>query len=346
MGAEALPLLFASPHLGKLRHLAIPRHHFDDDAMSALTDSSVTLRSLDLSVETMEEIGSGGRDEDTLAHAGMVRLAAWPGLAHVEALSLTGIQMSTEGLAAVLGSPHNTSMRSLTLRSVSDYDWEEDERPDVLEAFDQARQGLSLRMLDIGENQLSGDSAGALRDCAALAELECLHAPMFRDYESDHLQTILFAPWMDSVRELVLDDNGLETLQQVITRSPKRLLRMSAVSQFPWSEMAGVVDSIAEGPTLPSLQSLNLRGCNIPDDALAKLGGVDTLPALLELVLGESDWHEQTHYTDDGVAKFLQTPLGQRLQSISTDLGPAYDRLPHRDAALVLGDVDSGHVEL
>lgn len=346
MGSDALPSLLASPHLDNLRHLGLSRHHLDDAAIDALVDADLTLHGLDLSVETMEEIGSGGRDEDNLERDGMTRLAAWPGLANVEALNLTGIQMTPEGLAALLSSPHNGKLRSLSLRSVSDYDWEEDDRPDVLAGFSAAREGLMLSALDIGENQLSPDSAGAIRDCPALAKLEALAVPMFREYESDALQTILFAPWMDSVRELVLDDNGLDVLQIVINRRPKHLLRLSAVSQFPWSEMNGLVDAIAEGPALASLQSLDLKGCAVQDDALEKLGGVDTLPALLELRLGESEWHEATHYTDAGVKAFLDTPLGKRLRSFVADLGPTYDRLPRPEAHVVLGDLDTGHVAL
>ena len=340
MTDDALPVLLASPHLGRLRALAIPHHHFGNDAIDALVAADLSLTELDLSVETQDQIGSMGREDTVVGEMGIARLASAPSFASIERLNITGIQLGEVGLMAVLASPHNGRLRALGIRSVSDYDMESYDRPDVLNAFEHARAGVAIEELDIGENELTQESAYELAESKALAGLKVLRLEM-NSGDTAELQTILAtAPWFDSVAALHLDDNHIGALDAVLARAPESLAALSLASSYPWSSLEGLPETLAAGPNLPTVRWLDLTGCALGDAGLAALGEVRTLPGLVALRLGVSEYDEEVAYTETGAKAFAESHLGKQLRCLVTDLGPDVDRLPDPPMTSIGDDED------
>ena len=331
LGDEALGTLLDSPHLGKLRRLRLPFHQLGNEGLERLTEASLPrLVELGLRVVTMDNVGSAGRDEDGITGEGIVALCAWDQMAKIERLDLTGNQIGEMGLTALLASPNTKRITSLRIRSVSDYDYENDGRPDVLQAFEHAKKAdRHYEELDIGENELSSDAVKSLSASPTLENLRIFSFDFSQDDEQ--LARLLDAKWLDAVHVMSLDETTVPVVKKLLNRSPKSLHTLSLRSSFPRSDLKGVVTAIAGAPAHKALQSINMLGCNIDDAALQKLGAVTTLPALIELQLGAnassgySD--DENSYSDEAAAAFLESPLGKQLRSVSLGI-EALDRLP------------------
>ncbi|MDQ3341762.1 MAG: TIGR02996 domain-containing protein [Myxococcota bacterium] len=327
---EALSVLLESPHLGRLRRLRLPFHQLSNDGLELLTQTSLPrLVELGLAVETMDSIGSGGRDGDGINGDGIIALCAWDQMAKIERLDLTGNQIGETGLTALLASPNTKRLTSLRIRSVSDYDFENDQRPDVLQAFAHAKGDRHFEELDIGENELSSDAVSALKGSPVLENLRIFSFDFSQD--DTQLAKLLDAKWLDAVHILSLDETTLPVVKKVLNRAPKSLHSLSLTSSFPRSDLKGVVTALAGAPEQKALQSIDLLGCNIDDAALKKLGAVTTLPALIALRLGsnsESGYSDDGNsYSDDAARAFAESPLGKQLRSVVVGI-EALDRLP------------------
>jgi uncharacterized protein (TIGR02996 family) len=343
---KALGTLLESPHLGKLRRLRMPFHQVSNEGLERLAEASLPqLVELGLAVETMDRIGSGGRDGDIITGDGIMALCAWPQMAKVERLDLTGNQIGEQGLTALLASPNTKRLKSLRIRSVSDYDFENDERPDVLQAFAHAKADRQLDELDIGENELTSDAVKPLIASPALAKLRIFAFDFHQSYSgADQLGKLLDAPWLDEVHILSLTETTLPMVKKVLNRAPKSLHTLRLTSSFPRSDLKGIVTALTGAPAQEALQSLDLFGCNIDDAALKKLGAAKTLPSLIELRLGanpESGYgDEENPYSDDAARAFLDSPLGKQLRSVVVGIAKL-DRLPPPDR-VTLDDDDDG----
>ena len=328
---DGLAALLESPHLTKLRRLRIPFHELSNEGIAQLAEATLPqLVELDLSVVTMDSVGSGGRDPDGITGEGIVALCNWDQMAKINRLDLTGNQIGDMGLTALLTSKNTKRLTSLRIRSVSDYDFENDERPDVLQAFQQGKGDRHFEELDIGENELTSAGVKAL---IASPTLEKLRMFAFDFSHSDDELAQLFdkAKWLDEVHILSLNETTSGVVKKLLGRAPKSLHTLSMKSSFPRSNLKGLVPVLAGSPEQKALQSLDLLGAALDDAALKKLGGVTTLPALIALRLGanaETGYgDDENPYSDEAAQAFLESKLGKQLRSVTLGI-EKLDRLP------------------
>ncbi len=336
---EALGILLDSPHLGKLRRLRLPFHQLTNAGVERLTAAELPrLVELGLEIETQDSVGSGGRDVDGIINGeGIVALCNWDQMAKVECLDLTGNQIGELGLTALLTSKNTKRLTSLRIRSVSDYDLENDERPDVLQAFAHAKGDRSFEELDIGENELTSAGVKGLTKCPALEKLRIFSF----DFSGDNQLAKLVddAKWLDGVHILSLTDTTLPVVKKVLGRAPEALHTLKLSSAFPRSDLKGIVAALVAAPP-KALQSLDLFGCTVDDAALKKLGTIK-LPALIELRLGANNetgyGDDENPYSDDTAKAFVESALGKQLRSVVVGI-EALDRLPLQPAVLDLAE--------
>ncbi len=339
---KALGILLDSPHLGRLRRLRLPFHHLGNAGLERLAEASLPqLVELGLAVETMDRIGSGGRDGEGINGDGVVALCAWDQMAKLERLDLTGTQIGETGLTALLTSKNTKRLTSLRIRSVSDYDFENDERPDVLTAWEHAKGDRALEELDIGENELTSGAVDALKSSPVLEKLRMFSFNF--SHADNQLVRLLDAKWFDGVHVMSLNETTLPVVKKVLSRDLKSLHTLTATSSFPRSDLKGVVGALTAASPQQSLQSLDLFGCNLDDASLKKLGAVKTLPSLIALRLGansESGYSdEENPYGDDAAKAFLESPLGKQLRSIVVGI-EGLDRLPPPERVTLDDDDD------
>jgi uncharacterized protein (TIGR02996 family) len=342
---DALGTLLDSPHLGKLRRLRLPLNQLSNAGLERLAEASLPrLVELGLAVETMDRVGSGGRDGDGITGDGIVALCAWDQMAKLERLDLTGNQIGEMGLTTILASKNTKRLTSLRIRSVSDYDYENDGRPDVLSAFENAKTAdRHFEELDIGENELTAEAVRALSATPVLEKLRIFAFDFSQD--DGQLAKLLDAKWLDGVNVLSLNETTLPVVKKVLSRAPKSLHTLSVTSSFPRSNLKGVVNAFAAAPE-NALQSLDLLGCAIDDDALEKLGTVTTMPSLIALRIGANPSSgysaRKNPYSEDAARAFLESPLGTQLRSASVRI-PALDRLPVGGVAGPTSDRDDDY---
>lgn len=339
---DTFEVLLKSKHLGKLRALRLPFHQLTNEGLEHLASASLPqLVELDLSVETMDRLGSGGRDGEGINGDGIVALCAWPQMAKIERLDLTGNQIGAAGLTAILTHKNTKAIKSLKIRSVSDYDMETYERPDVLIAFKNAKGDRSFEELDIGENELTSGAAKEIKGSPVLSKLKRFAFDFSGD---EQLAKVMEASWVNSVCIMSLTDTVLPVVKKVLAQESKSLHTLDLTSCFPRSALTGVVNAIATGPVQKSLLSLDLYGCNLDDAAVKKLGSVKTLPALIELRFGANPetgyGDEENEYGDDVAKAFLDSALGKQLRSATVGV-EALDRLPP-DGHVSAGGGDGG----
>ena len=234
-------------------------------------------------------------------------------------------------MTAVLTSPNTKRLTTLRIRSVSDYNYEEDEVEEVLHAFALAKGDRHFEELDIGENQWNAAGVKGLKDSPALDSLRILSVDFNRD-DTQLGKLLAEAKWFDGVHILSLNETTLGLVKKVLGRAPKSLHTLKVKSGFPRSDLKGVVTALASEP-LKTLQSLDLRGSTIDDSALKKLG-TTKLPALIELKLGANTdsvySDEENSYSDDAAEAFVASPLGKQLRSVVVNV-EGFDRLPSPD---------------
>jgi len=341
---DALKILLDSPHLGKLRRLQLPYNQIGNDGIAHLAEAELPqLVELGLAVETMDNMGSGGRDGTGINSEGVIALCNWDQMAKLEWLDLTGSQIGEDGLTAILTSKTTKRLKTLRIRSVSDFDFDEgDDRPDVLVAFKHAKGDRSFDELDIGENELSAGAATSLKTSPVLDKLKIFTCD-FNSSDGDLAKLLDGAKWLDEVHILSLAETTLPVVKKVLARSPKALHTLNLSSSFPRSDLKGVATALA-GAEMEALQSLDLHGCDVDDAGLKKLGGATkALPALLALRLGpnpdSSYSDDESPFSEDAAKAFVASPLGKQLKSVVVGI-EALDRLPPPGIAGSDGDGD------
>jgi uncharacterized protein (TIGR02996 family) len=327
---DALATLLGSPHLGKLRRLRLPFNHIGNDGLETLANAQLPqLVELGLAVETADRLGSGGRDGSGITGDGVIALCNWPQMAKLECLDLTGSQITDEGLTAILVSKNTKRLTTLRIRSVGDYDMENDNRPDVLSAFANAKGDRALEELDIGESELTAGAVAALTSSPVLEKLRIFSLD-FSLNDNQLARLLDGAKWLDAVHILSLNETTLPVVKNVLGRQSASLHTLSLTSGFPRSDLKGVVTALAAS-TQSSLQSIDLFGCNIDDAALKKLGTIKTLPSLIALRIGanpESEYSDgESPFSEDTAAAFVASPLGKQLRSVAVGIA-SLDRLP------------------
>jgi len=327
---DALATLLDSPHLGKLRRLRLPFNQIGNDGLETLANAQLPqLVELGLAVETSDRLGSGGRDGSGITSDGVIALCNWPQMAKLECLDLTGSQIGDEGLTAILVSKQTKRLTTLRIRSVSDFDMENEVRPDVLSAFAHAKGDRALEELDIGENELTKGAVTALTSSPILEKLRIFSFD-FSASDSQLARLVDGAKWLDAVHILSLKETTLPVVKKVLDRELSALHTLSLASSFPRSDLKGVVTALAAS-TQKSLQSIDLFGCNIDDAGIKKLGAVKTLPSLIALRIGpnpESGYSDgDSPFSEDAAKDFVASPLGTQLRSVAVGIA-SLDRLP------------------
>lgn len=309
-----LPHLLKSPHLSRLAALRLPLHLIGDAGISKLTAAALpALTELDLSVGANEALGSGRRTPATATGArGALELAAWPGLARITSLDLSGAKLGRDGLTALLASPYTKALTSLVLRAIPDSDWEMD---DSLAAFASGPAG-ALVELDLSDNDLDGDAAAALSSCRALQRLAVLRIEKVR---SRHFERLAGAPWIHSLRVLSCGESALEPIIEV---APKQLHALRIVAEGTTARE--LVEKLTAVP-LPALTSLDLSAARITDPSLRVLGATASLPNLVAISLAPHG-HGTPPFTPEGAAELASSPLGLRCKSVHTGIAEL-DRL-------------------
>lgn len=314
----ALRRILQSPHLGALEALTVAFHSLDDVVADVLQSwNGAGLQELDLTTHTLDELGSGGRDTPTMGPIGAERLAAWPGLASVRRLSLTGQQLTREGLAALLGSPHLTALEDLDLRGISDWDWDTGDRPDVLSAFADAHPDLRLRSLTLGECNFSAEDAQLLAQSPALSELRALHIELVQG-QDDAFTHLAEAPWIRGLRRLAVQniDANSPFWPRVLKHAATHLHTLSLVGDYHWSRQTDLVRWFEAHPL--ALRRLHIETSFLDDDQLTRIGNLDTLPELQELTLHRG-YLPRAMWTEEGTRALANGTLGARLISLDVD---------------------------
>lgn len=335
MTAEAFQHLMASPFIEQLEALRVPVHNFGNEGIVALVSTKMpNLVDLDVSVATFDDLGSGGRYQETMSVEAARDLATWPQLANLRSLDVTGNQLTAEGVHDLLASPLIGKLKTLRLKSMSDWNWETDERPEVLQALSTANPDLKLEVLDIGESELSEELTNILVDAPALSELEELRM----DYcqLGNSLKRLLEASWLDTLRVLSGNNNGTRFLTAVFDRQPARLHTLHVSNTYYHSRLEGLSGGLYLAKPLSSLLVLDLGAGEIDATEAATLGDIKSVPNLVQLTLCD-EYRDET-IAEEGIEAFMQSELGKRLVSI--DLGDeAPSKLPPpQPVALIDGE--------
>jgi len=333
MPHEVLEALLASPHLSGLRALRMPLHNFGNQGVEHLAESKLpSLVDLDLSVATEDELGSGGRYEETMDVEGIEALVNWSGLDNLQSLNMTGNQIGERGTEELLACPRLKNLKKLSIRSMADYDYEIDGKADVLPALGVLAKGVELEELYIGENEVSESTALALTHGPAFQNLKVLG--MDRCSQND-FEPVLAAPWLHSLRILSMSDASSSALKAVLGREPKMLHTIVMQSHHYWSQCESLAGALAGLPANETLLQLDLGESRLED--LGELGTITTLPKLKSLRIGRIDvYGDEPDMEEEDVEAFKDSAFGTQLVSLTTGF-PEYDRLPIPEP-VALGD--------
>jgi Ran GTPase-activating protein (RanGAP) involved in mRNA processing and transport len=223
----------------------------------------------------------------------------WSGLATVRSLTLSGNNLSREGLRALLRSPHAVGLKHLALR-----DTQLDGQ--AMAEFEAARKGLRLESLDIGENVLKAVGAEYLAVVPCLRELKSLRLDRCEITQAGARLFAKKATVLDGLRIPDVSHNhfgpsGLETL---LEREPAELhtLRMRDNDlYFQGAEL--LAGSPASGPLVELDLSQNHPGA----EACQALGRSEHLRSLLVLRV------EDNSIPEAAAQSLANSPLGKRL---------------------------------
>ena len=278
LGVEGFRRLVASPHLKGLTALRVPFNSVGTGGVSALhrVATMPALTELDLS-----EAGSYGRyaEEPIVDATGMQALAAWPGLARLRTLTLNGNDVGREGLRALVRSPLAVSLKALALRGNSFTE-------QAVAEFGDARSGLQLDSLDLGENLLR--ELGP----AYLARSSCLRG--LKDLRIDRCEVpgmgaheLAQGPFIGGLRRLDASHNGFGPLGllALLVKSPAELHTLRLVNNDLGDDG---VNRLVGSAAANSLRWLDLEQNGLTAAAALALGGSPHLRNLLALRLTDN----------------------------------------------------------
>lgn len=313
LAVEDLTRLTASPHLGGLRVLRLPSNGLGNAGVRALTQAA-TLTALEEIDLTGPGYYASYYDDPIINVPGAEALAGWPGLATVRTLTLTGSDVRRNGLRALLQSPYNGSLKVLSLRS-GRLD------PQAVATFRDARDGLRLEALDLGDNALKEPGVIHLASAKCLSELRALLLDRC-ELPASAGERLAKAGFFDTLRGLNLDHNrlGPTGLAALLHRQPASL-HMLHVGDNDLTVQG--VDLLAGSPASDGLLELDVSGNRLGVAGARALGEATHLRGLQVLRLADPKFD---------TAALAASPLGQRLLALETQELPSNDYMPRYDA--------------
>jgi uncharacterized protein (TIGR02996 family) len=296
--ADSLRRLVASPHLAGLKVLRLPSNNLGNPGLAALTQSPslAALEELDLSALGRHERYN---HDPIIRAAGMGLLMGWPGLARVRTLTLTGNDVSRDGLRALLRSPHAGALKELTLR---------DGRLDgqAMAEFHSALPALRLESLDLGQNVLKAVGAEYVAIAPCLSELKALRLDRCEISRDGATLFAKKAGFLGGLRLLDIGHNhfGPFGLRALLAREPASLhtLRMRDNDLFDKG-----AESLAGSPASDTLMEVDLSQNGLGAAAARALGDSEYLRGLVTLRLADN------RIDDSAAATLAASPLGRRL---------------------------------
>lgn len=300
---EGLRRLAASPHLSGLKAFRLPSNNLGNAGIRALTQAAslTSLEELSLSGTLYERYG----EDPTVQAAGMEALAAWPGLATIRSLTLTGSDARRTGLRALLRSPHAGALKALSLRG-GRFDGQ------ALAEFDSAQPGLRLETLDLGENVLKDLGAEYVALVPCLRELKALHLDRCEITQTGARLFAKKATFLGGLRILDVSHNhfGSAGLSALLERKPPSLHTLAIRDNDLFDRGAEV---LAGSPAAGTLLEVDLSHNWLGTVAAQALGESEHLRELLVLRVVDSVRYESV------AAALTKSPLGRRLAVL--DLG-------------------------
>jgi uncharacterized protein (TIGR02996 family) len=298
---EGLARLVASLHLAPLEALRLPANNLGNAGILALIESSALckLAELDLSGRGVSERYN---DDPVVRSLGMESLAAWPGLASVRSLNLSGNELGQAGLRALLRSKNAAGLKELSLRST---------RIDgrAMAEFDSAVPGFRPESLDLGENVEYAAIVPCLRELKSLRLDRC---------EVRQAGAQLFAKkakFLGELRVLEVGHNhfGPAGVKALLEREPPALHTLGLRDNDVHDEGVGF---LAGSPASRPLRELDLSLNHLGAAAAASLSASPHLSELLVLRLAENP------ISGPEATAMAASPLGKRLAVLELDNHP------------------------
>jgi hypothetical protein len=229
----------------------------------------------------------------------MGALIAWPGLAHVRSLNLSGNDVSRDGLRALLRSPHAVGLKELSLR---------DGRLNgqAMAELESALPGLRLEALDLGDNVLKDVGAEYVAMAPCLRELKVLRLDRCEIQLGGARQFAKRAGFLGTSRQLDVGHNhfGPSGLAALLGRGPGSLHTLGMRDNDLFDEGA---EQLAGSPASDALLEVDLSQNGLGAAAARALGESAHLRGLLVLRLGDNPINESA------AAALAASPLGRRL---------------------------------
>jgi uncharacterized protein (TIGR02996 family) len=302
--ADVLERLIASPHLAGLKALRLPSNNLGNAGLRALIQAAslTSLEELDLSAQSRHERYS---HDPIIRAAGMQALMGWSGLARVRSLSLSGNDVSRDGLRALLRSPHVAVLKELSLR---------DGRLDgqAMAEFDSALPQLRLEALDLGENILKQVGAEYVAIAPCLRELKTLRLDRCEITLDGARLLTKKARFLDSLRLLDVGHNhfGPVGLTALLERKPLSLHTLRMRDNDVFDKGAAI---LAGSPASDALLEVDLSQNGLGATAALALSKSAHLRSLLVLRL------EDNPISETAVAALAASPLGRRLAAFDPE---------------------------
>jgi uncharacterized protein (TIGR02996 family) len=297
LGANGFRRLIDSPYLWNVTSLRLPLNSIGNAGVRALRDANslTSLQELDLS----EEDNYGRYGEDPIVDAdGVESLTAWPGLAQVRSLTLSGNALGRAGLQMLLQCDRATGLKELILR-------DNGLTGGTMEEFCDAHPDLQLDILDLGENVLTDFGAAELARARCLCELKVLTLDSC-EIELSGARALAEALFLDSLRRLDVSHNdfGLEGLHELLQAKPRSLHTLSLADSDLGDDG---VSLLAESPAADTLLELNLAMNGLGDRSAEALAATNHLRGLLILSLSDN------RFSQEAAARLADSQLGTRL---------------------------------
>jgi uncharacterized protein (TIGR02996 family) len=309
-----------SPHLSRLRSLAITHQRLPDNAVAALVSEPALsgLKALDLT-------------RNRFRIKGAEAIAGSPHLGGLQRLVLNVCYVHDRGPEALAASPHLAGLKRLELAECQI-------GPRGATALAKSKHLANLEWLDLGQNRLDEAGARALADASGLPNLRHLDVSSVR-VRPDGLRALLqngglkrlttlcatlySADWRGfwSVEpsahlrgRLELRLNGWEDLLTDEFHDSRLLAACAGLSFLDYGRLGdkGAMKLVAS-PALAGLRSLELRQCDLTDRTAVAIGQSPHLKGLTRLALPFN------RLTRVGIEALVAGPLGRRLTHL--DLG-------------------------
>ena len=303
-----LGILTGSPHMAALKALRLPGNDLGNEGILALIGAAT--------LAAVEEIDLTGRgvserynEDPRVSRPGMEALAAWPGLASVRTLNLSGNDLAVAGLRALLRSPHATGLKELSLRAT---------RIDgqAMAEFDAAKPKFRLDVLDLGENVLKDLGAEYAAIVPCLKDLKVLRLDRCEVSSAGAKLFARKAKFLPGLRELDIGHNhfGPAGLGTLLDRAPAALHTLRMRDNDLGDEGA---ERLAGSPASAPLHEVDLSQNRMGAAGVRTLSDSAHLRGLLVLNLSDNPIDPKA------VAALRASPVGRRLGVLEHEAAPA-----------------------